>query len=85
MVPTCLKYTGKDQSTEGRLGWWCKQFGEMTVTKIDEFIVDDRLIRLDKKGLTGSTINRYKSTLSATFINFIRHPNYKRAGFTSPV
>ena len=48
-------------------------------------MVDDGLIALSKKGLTGSTINRYKSTLSSVFIYFIRHPKYKRAGFTNPV
>jgi integrase len=79
------QYAGKDHSTVGRLDWWCEQFGDIHITKIDEFMVDDCLIRLQKKGRTGSTINRYKSTLSAVFIYFIQHTDFKRAGFTNPV
>ena len=79
------QYSGKDPSTVGRLQWWGRLFGNVPVTKIDEFMVDDGLIQLHIKGRTGSTINRYKSTLSAVFIFFIRHPKYKRAGFTNPV
>ncbi len=79
------QYSGKDQTTVSRLDWWNKQFGDVPVTKIDEFMVDDGLMKLFKKGRTGSTINRYKSTLSAVFIYFIRHPDFKRAGFTNPV
>jgi integrase len=79
------QYSGKDNSTAGRLDWWCDQFGDKPITKIDEFMVDDGLIKLKKKDLTGSTINRYKSTLSAIFIYFIQHPDFKRAGFTNPV
>jgi integrase len=79
------QYSGRDPSTVGRLDWWCGRFGNQYVTKIDEFMVDDGLVELSKKGLTGSTINRYKSTLSAVFIYFIRHPDFKRAGFTNPV
>ena len=79
------QYAGKDPSTVGRLRWWCDRFGDKPVTEIDEFIVDDGLILLSKKGLTGSTINRYKSTLSAVFIFFIQHPDFKRAGYTNPV
>ena len=79
------QYIGKDPSTIGRLSWWCEQFGDLPVTKIDEFMVDDGLSKLEKKGLTGSTINRYKSTLSALFIFFIQHSDYKREGFTNPV
>lgn len=79
------QYSGKDPSTVGRLDWWCGQFGDKPITKIDEFLVDECLIKLKKKDLTGSTINRYKSTLSAVFIHFVQHPDFKRAGFTNPV
>lgn len=79
------QYSGKDHSTAGRLDWWCDQFGDTPVTKIDEFMVDDALVILHKKGRTGSTINRYKSTLSVVFIYFIQHPDFKKAGFTNPV
>ena len=79
------QYSGRDPSTTGRLDWWCDQFGGLHITKIDEFMVDDGLVKLHGKGLTGSTINRYKSTLSAVFIYFIQSPEFKRAGFTNPV
>jgi integrase len=79
------QYQGRDRSTAGRLAWWCEQFGDQPVTRIDEFMVDEGLTVLEKGGRSGSTINRYKSTLSAVFIHFIRHPDYKRAGFTNPV
>jgi integrase len=78
-------YTGRDNSTVGRLNWWKTRFGNTPITKIDEFNVDDGLLNLKSKGLTGSTINRYKSTLSAVFIYFIQHPDFKRAKFNNPV
>ena len=77
-------YTGKDPSAPGRLKFWAVQFGDIPVTLIDEFMVDEKLINLSKK-CTGSTVNRYKSHLSALFIYFIQHPEYKRLGFTNPV
>lgn len=79
------QYNGRDKGTAGKLDWWCKRFGCYSVIKIDEFMVDDGLVDLKDSGLTGSTINRYKSTLSAVFIFFIQHKNFKRAGFTNPV
>ena len=85
------QYRGREQGTPGMLRWWCEQFGDESVTAIDEFMVDEGLIKLSKrKGrggrpLTGSTINRYKSKLSAVFIHFIQHPDFKRAGFTNSV
>lgn len=79
------QYSGKDHCTTGKLDWWCQRFGNLPVTKVDEFMVDAGLIKLHNKGRTGSTINRYKSTLSAVFISFIQHPDYKRAGYTNPV
>ena len=85
------QYQGREQGTPGMLNWWCGQFGDRPVTAIDEYMVDEGLIEHSKrKGrggrpLTGSTINRYKSKLSAVFICFIRHPDFKRLGFTNPV
>lgn len=79
------QYSGRDHTTVGRLKWWCAEFKNIPVTKIDEFMVDDGLLKLHKKGRTGSTINRYKSSLSALFIYFIQHQKYKRAGFNNPV
>jgi integrase len=78
------QYVGKDPSTLGRLNYWITRFGDKQVTQIDEFEVDDGLIELSKTR-TGSTVNRYKSTLSAVFIFFIQHPDYKKLGCTNPV
>jgi len=78
------QYVGKDPSTLGRLDYWIDRFGEKQVTQIDEFDVDDGLVEL-AMSRTGSTINRYKSTLSAVFIFFIQHPDYKKLGYTNPV
>lgn len=78
------QYTGKDPSTTGRLKWWCEQFGNIDVTEVTSFMVDDGLIKLSKT-LSGSTVNRYKSTLSSVFIYFIRHPEYKKVGLKNPV
>lgn len=79
------QYTGRDASNLGRLRWWRDRLGDIPVTKIDEFAIDDALMELQAKGLTGSTLNRYKATASATFNYFIQHPDFKRAGFTNPV
>jgi integrase len=85
LVEIYLKqFTGKDPSVFGRLKFWVDRFGDKPVTTIDEFMVDDGLVHLSKK-CTGSTVNRYKSQLSAVFIFFIQHPDYKRLGFTNPV
>ncbi len=78
------QYRGKDPSTEGRLRYWVKRFGISQVTEVDEFDVDDGLVELAKTR-TGSTVNRYKSTLSTTFVYFIQHPDYKKLGHTNPV
>ncbi len=43
------------------------------------------LLELQADGLTGSTLNRYKSNLSSVFIAFNRHPTYKRLKFSNPV
>jgi len=78
------QYTLRDyNNTIGRLSWWCKRFGNTPVTKIDEHMVDDGLGLLAETR-TGSTVNRYKSTLSAVLIFFIRHPDFKRLGYTNP-
>ena len=78
------QYKGKDPNTLSRLNFWIGQFGDTPVNIIDEFMVDDGLIYLSKK-CSGSTINRYKSHLSAVFIFFIQHPEFKRLGYTNPV
>lgn len=84
--------TLRDPNVGQRLGWWKDQFGtETKVTVIDEHKVDDGLQALKKrkgKGgrlMSGSSINRYKSTLSACLTWFIRHPEYKRLGYKNPV
>jgi integrase len=78
------QYIGRDPSTLGRIKWWCNRFGDKPVSKVDEHMVDDGLIVLSKKR-TGSTCNRYKSSLSAVFIYFIRHPDYKKLKLANPV
>lgn len=84
-------YRGRDKDITGKLGWWSDRFGNLPVNQIDEFLVDDSLIELSKYGrngkkpCSGSTINRYKSALSSCLVAFIRHPDYKRAGFANPV
>lgn len=81
-------YEGKDSSTIGRLIYWCDRFGLKEVTQVTAEDVDDGLIELSGR-VSGSTVNRYKSTLSAVFIHYIQHPNYKKharlIGFTNPV
>ncbi len=86
------QYVGGDKGTEGKLGFWITRFGDKPVIDITEFDVDDGLIELAQRPgrgqnetLTGSSINRYKSTLSAVFIWFNRHPDYKRLRFSNPV
>lgn len=84
-------HRGKDPDMVRKLNWWADQFGDLPVTKIDEFMVDDALHvlvrkgRTGKRGVTGSTLNRYKAALSSCLIGFIRHPDFKRLGFTNPV
>ena len=51
----------------------------MSMHSIDEFMVDQVLFDMSKVR-TGSTVNRYKSHLSAIFTYVIRHPDYKRTG-----
>lgn len=82
----------RDPNVGQRLGWWEDQFGTDTkVMDIDEHDVDDGLQALAKrkgKGgrlMSGSSINRYKSTLSACLTWFVRHPEYKRLGYKNPV
>ncbi len=77
-------YTGKDPSTIGRLNHWCKVFGDKPMLKITDDIVDNALIELSIR-VTGSTVNRYKSTLSAVFIHFNQSPEYKKHKFANPV
>ena len=79
------QYQGRDPSTSGRINWWAEFFGDTPVTKIDAFSVDQGLLTLKGVGLTGSTINRYKSTLSAVFIFLVQHPDFKRLELTNPV
>ena len=86
------QYSGRDRGTQGKLDFWIDRFGDKLVTDITEFDVDDGLIELSKlpgrgvnKTLTGSSLNRYKSTLSAVFIWFNRHPDYKRLKYSNPV
>jgi integrase len=78
------QYKGRDNSVISRVQYWKRQYSNTDVTKIDEFMVDDALVELASH-VTGSTVNRHKSSLSTLFTFFIRHPQYKRLGFTNPV
>ncbi len=78
------QYSGRDPSTLGRLNWWCNQFGDHYMTEISEFMVDDGLIELNEN-VTGSTCNRYKSSLSSIFVHFNKHPKYKHLKMGNPV
>ena len=80
-----LQYQGRDPSTSSRIDWWAARFGDIPVTKIDAYSVDEGLYALHKAGLTGSTINRYKTNLSAVFIFLIQHPDFKRLELSNPV
>lgn len=76
--------TLRDQSAPSRILYWKKRFQDFPVNMIDEFMVDKALHELAKT-LSGSTVNRYKSHLSAIFTFLIRHPDYKRLGINNPV
>jgi len=79
------QYDKKDsENMTGRLNWWCKRLGDYPITEINQLIIDDHLITLSEK-VTGSTCRRYKSTISAIFEFFIKHPKYKRLLITNPV
>lgn len=78
------QYKGRDKSNKGRINHWGECFKDKLVVDIDEFMVDDELILLASR-LTGSSVNRYKASLSSLFIYFIQHPKFKRIGFTNPV
>lgn len=79
-----------DASAFGRVSYWRKRFHGQLVTDITPEDVDDALIALSAKGpsgkpLSGSTLNRYKSNLSSVFIEFNKHPVFKRLRFSNPV
>jgi integrase len=79
------QYSGKDRSVMGRLLWWKVRLGSTNVTRITAFMVDDGLSELVEQGLTGSTCNRYKSTLSSAFSFFIKHKDFKHLEYSNPV
>jgi integrase len=86
------QYSDRDRGTQGKLDFWIERFGDKLVIDVTEFDVDDGLIGLSKrpgrginKTLTGSSLNRYKSTLSAVFIWFNRNPDYKCLKYSNPV
>ena len=76
--------TLRDQSAPSRILYWKKLFHDLPVNMIDEFMVDEALHELARTR-SGSTVNRYKSHLSAIFTFLIRHPSYKRMGLANPV
>jgi len=76
--------TLRDQSAPSRILYWKKRFHDLPINQIDEFMVDEALHELAQTR-SGSTVNRYKSHLSAIFTFLIRHPDYKRLGIQNPV
>jgi len=74
----------RDKSARGRILFWKTTFADKAVHQIDEFMVDQVLHQIAARR-TGSTVNRYKSHLSAMFTYLIRHPDYKRLGLNNPV
>jgi len=76
--------TFRDKSARGRILFWKTTFADKAVHQIDEFMVDQVLHQIAARR-TGSTVNRYKSHLSAMFTYLIRHPDYKRLGLNNPV
>ena len=74
----------RDQSAPSRILFWKQRFNDLPINLIDEFMVDEALHEL-AKSRSGSTVNRYKSHLSAIFTFLIRHPSYKRMGIKNPV
>lgn len=79
-----------DASAFGRVNYGRTLFNGKLVTDITPEDIDDALIALSAKGpsgkpLTGSTLNRYKSNLSSVFIEFNKHPIFKRLRFANPV
>jgi len=74
----------RDQSAPSRIVYWKQRFNDLPVNLIDEFMVDEALHELAKTR-SGSTVNRYKSHLSAIYIFLIRHPSYKRMRIQNPV
>jgi integrase len=74
----------RDQSAPSRIAYWKDLLGDKPVNAIDEYMVDEALHDLAKTR-SGSTVNRYKSHLSAIFTFLIRDPRYKRMGLKNPV
>ena len=74
----------RDPSAYGRINYWRETFKGKPVNSIDEFMVDEELHKIAEKN-TGSTVNRYKSHLSAIFTFLIRHKDFKRLGLINPV
>jgi len=64
------QYNRKDPAVHGRLKFWKEQLGDYPINDIDPFMVNKGLavLAIDK---TNSTVNRYKTNLSAQFLYFI--------------
>jgi site-specific recombinase XerD len=60
-----LRKSGKD--TRRHLEWWTDRLGALPLAKIAPDLIADHLHRLEADGLTGSTVNRYRSALSRVF------------------
>lgn len=53
--------------TRRHLEWWCDRMGQLPLSKITPDLIADHLHTLEADGLTGATVNRYRSALSRVF------------------
>ncbi|NRP53655.1 MULTISPECIES: site-specific integrase [unclassified Marinobacterium] len=60
-------YKGKDTSLHQRIMWWRSELGHYAVGKISKKLIRDSLKKLQTKGLSNATYNRYKAALSSAF------------------
>lgn len=82
------QYKKKDTGIVGVLHWWCERYGDHPLTKINEIMIDDELVKKSEI-VSNSTVNNYKFNLSAVFNFIMNHPKYKhrlvKMGFRNPV
>ena len=58
------QHNGKDKNVAGRLDWWCKQLGQVSLGKINRADIKKALKRLSEDGTANSTVTRFKCAIS---------------------
>ncbi len=58
--------------TRRHLEWWTARLGRLPLAKVTPDLIADNLHRLEADGLTGATVNRYRSALSRLFRYAVR-------------